>query len=156
MCVPLIGWYIRPMNRADRALEAWRKLVWIRGLGSVPMVLLLLPLVVPLLVIAGWLTALRWYGLPRWVFLGCCAALPVLCLVMGSVAGSAEDRRLPFGCGDGTLVGLECGFGIGRLAGYLGAFTATATLALLAVVSLIVRKVRSRRYRGLPALTRDE
>lgn len=119
------------------------------------MVILLLPLVLPLPVIAGWLTALRWHGMPRWVIFGCCAALPVLCVVVGIVAGDAEDRRLPSGCRDGTVVGLECGFGIGRLAGYLAAFTGTATLALLAVISLIVWKVRSHSYRGLPALTLD-
>nr|WP_296064044.1 hypothetical protein [uncultured Actinoplanes sp.] len=119
------------------------------------MVMLLLPLVVPLVLIAGWLTALRWRGLPRRVLLGCCAALPVLCVVVGIIAGDAEDRHLPPGCRDGTVVGIECGFGIGRFAGYLAALTGAATLALLVVISSIVWKVRSRSYRGLPALTSD-
>ena len=107
-------------------------------------ILLLAPLIVPLLLIAGWLTAMKLYGTPRWVLLGCCAALPVLCVVAGGIAGGVEDRRLPSGCQDGTVVGLECGFGVGRLAGYLAATTGTATLVVLAVISLIVWKVRGR------------
>ena len=62
---------------------------------------------------------------------------------------------MPSGCRDGTVVGLECGYGLGRFAGYLAAFTGVATLALLPVISLIVWKVRSHSYRGLPALTSD-
>ena len=118
---------------------------------------ILLPFVlsvaVPLLLIAGWRTALHFHGVPRRIFFGCCAALPVSCMVVGVVAGDAEDSRLPSGCRDGTVGGLECGFGIGRLSGYLPAVTGTVTLALLTAISLIIWKVRSRRYRGLPALT---
>ncbi|MEU8820834.1 hypothetical protein [Actinoplanes sp. NPDC048796] len=114
---------------------------------------LLLPLVMPLLVIAGWLSALRCHGRPRWMLLGGCVALPVLCLVVGGIAGDAEDRRLPLGCGDGTVAGLECGFGIARFAGFLGAVTGVATLAVLVVISAIVWTVRRRSYRGVPALT---
>lgn len=115
-----------------------------------------LSLAVPLLLIAGWCAALRFHGVPRWMFFGCCAALPVLCVVVGVVAGDAEDSRLPSGCRDGTAAGLECGFGISSLSGYLPAFTGTVTLALLTAISLIVWKVRSRQYRGLPALTSDQ
>ncbi|UQU66789.1 hypothetical protein COUCH_11195 [Couchioplanes caeruleus] len=119
------------------------------------MVILLLPLFVPVLLIAGWLTALRCHGVPRSVLFGCCAALPVLCVVVGTILGNAEDRQQPPGCRDGTAAGLECGFGVGHFAGYLAAVTGTATLALLAVVSFIVWKVRSSSYRGLPALSSD-
>lgn len=114
-----------------------------------------LSLAVPLLLIVGWCTALRFHGVPRWIFFSCCAALPVLCVVVGVVAGDAEDSRLSSGCRDGRVAGLECGFGISRLSGYLPAFTGTVTLALLTAISLIVWKVHSRQYRGLPALTSD-
>jgi len=119
------------------------------------MVIMLLPLAVPLLLVAGWFTALRCRGVPRWLLFSCCVALPLLCVVVGVVAGDAEDRQLPYECRNGTAVGLECGFGISRFAGYLASFTGTATLALLAAVSLIVWTVRSRSYRGSPALTRN-
>ncbi|MEV4705082.1 hypothetical protein [Actinoplanes sp. NPDC049316] len=119
------------------------------------MVILLLPLLVPPVLIAGWLTALRWRGAPRRVLFGCCAALPVLCVVAGMIAGDAEDRTLPAGCRDGTVAGLECGYGLARFTGYLAAATGTVTLVLLAVISVIVWTVRNRSYRGLPALTSD-
>jgi hypothetical protein len=95
-------------------------------------------------------------GVPRWIFFGCCAFLPVLCVVVGVLVGDAEERALPSGCRDGTIVGLECGFGIGRFAADLAAFTGTVTLALVAITSLIVWRVRSHTYRGLPALTPDQ
>ncbi|MFF5078901.1 hypothetical protein ACFY36_17750 [Actinoplanes sp. NPDC000266] len=115
---------------------------------------LLLPLAAPVLLVVGWFVVLRRRGVPGWAFFGCGAALPVLCVVAGVVAGRAEDRALPSGCRDGTIVGLECGLGLGRLGGYLGAATATLTLVALAAVSLIVWWIRRRSYRGLPALTR--
>jgi len=120
------------------------------------MLMLALPLAVPLLLVAGWFTVLRWRGVPSWAFFACGVALAVSCVVAGMVAGDAEDRGLPSGCRDGSMAGLVCGYGVARGAGYLAAVTGTATLMVLAVISLIVLLVRRSSYRGLTARTRDE
>lgn len=119
------------------------------------MLMLLSPLVAPFLLVVGWFAMLRWRGVPNWAFFGYGATLPVLCMVTGTVAGHAEDRAQSPECRDGIVVGLECGFGMGRGPWYLAAITGSATLALLAVVSVAVWQVRRYWYRGLPALTRD-
>lgn len=123
------------------------------------MIVLLLPVAVPIVLVAAWLLVLRRRGTPGLPFFAAGLGPVLLSVVAGAVAGAAEDRGLPDGCGTAALRGLECGFGVGRLAGLLGAVTGLGCLALLAVVSAILRLVREHRdraaYRGLPALTAE-
>jgi len=106
------------------------------------MMLLLLPVVLPVGLVIAWAVVLRLRGVPGWLFFASGAGLVLLSLVIGEIAGAAEDRSLPYGCQTGVAAGLECGFGIGRFAGVLGAVAVAGCLAVLAVASLILCLVR--------------
>jgi formate hydrogenlyase subunit 3/multisubunit Na+/H+ antiporter MnhD subunit len=115
-------------------------------------VLLLLPIGVPLALVAAWLAALRWRGVPRWGFFATSVPVVAMCPVIGGIAQAVEDRGLSYECQTGVAAGVECGFGLARLAGYLAAGASVATLLVLAVASLSIHHYRARRKRAVGQL----
>ncbi|GAB3943412.1 hypothetical protein [Micromonospora vulcania] len=117
------------------------------------MMLLLLPVVLPVGLVVAWAVLLRLRGVPGWLFFASGAGLALLSLAVGDILGDAEDQNTPPGCQTGAEGGLECGFGIGRAAGVLGAVTATACLVFLAVLSLLLWHRNRTSARDRDALT---
>jgi len=92
----------------------------------------------PIGLVAGWVL-LRRRGVPGWVFFASAAGSLLLAGLVTDIAGNAEDGGLPYACRTGAAVGLECGFGLTRFLGALGVLLGAGCLAVLGLMSLMLR-----------------
>jgi hypothetical protein len=118
--------------------------------------MVLVALAAPVGAIVAWAVLLRFRGVPGGRFFLAGAAVVPLLLLAGETAGEVEDRGRPYGCRTGTTAGPECGYGLDRLAGIVGAVLVAVVLVILALASAVIAWWRRNRDSAQPEVAADD